>query len=263
MPVHDWTRVEDGIFHDFHHAWIEEIKRALNAGLLPDDYYALAEQLASRYGPDVLTLQGKSNDENDSNDAPESASSEGGLLLAPPKLMLAPPKMPATDEAESDFYTRRAKTVTIRHVSGDRVVAMIEIVSPGNKSSDSRFRTFIEKSVRLLEKQIHLLIIDLHPPGRRDPQGVHGAIWEEWTDRPYRLPAEKPLTLVSYECDLAIRAYVENVAVGDALPEMPLFLVPQGQLPVPVEATYQTAFAAVPRRWRRVLEVAESSEPEA
>src|ERR1700739_539434 len=44
MPVHDWTRVGAGIFHDFHHAWIEEIKRALNAGLLPDDYYALAEQ---------------------------------------------------------------------------------------------------------------------------------------------------------------------------------------------------------------------------
>lgn len=39
MPVHDWTRVEDGIFHDFHHAWIEEIKRSLNAGLLPGDYF--------------------------------------------------------------------------------------------------------------------------------------------------------------------------------------------------------------------------------
>lgn len=22
MPIHDWTRVEAGIFHDFHHAWI-------------------------------------------------------------------------------------------------------------------------------------------------------------------------------------------------------------------------------------------------
>ena len=57
MPIHDWTRVEAGIFHDFHHGWIEEIKRALNAGLLPDDYYALAEQHASRFEPDVLTLQ--------------------------------------------------------------------------------------------------------------------------------------------------------------------------------------------------------------
>ena len=46
MPVHDWTRVEAGTFHDFHHSWIEELKRALNAGLLPLAYYAQAEQRA-------------------------------------------------------------------------------------------------------------------------------------------------------------------------------------------------------------------------
>ena len=28
MPIHDWSRVDAGIFHDFHHAWIEQIKRA-------------------------------------------------------------------------------------------------------------------------------------------------------------------------------------------------------------------------------------------
>lgn len=39
MPIHDWSHVEAGIFHDFHHAWIEEIKRSLNTGLLPDDFY--------------------------------------------------------------------------------------------------------------------------------------------------------------------------------------------------------------------------------
>ena len=54
MPMHDWTRVEAGIYHDFHHEWISEIKRALNRGLLPEDYYALAEQQAAGFGPDVL-----------------------------------------------------------------------------------------------------------------------------------------------------------------------------------------------------------------
>jgi hypothetical protein len=29
MPVHDWTRVSDGTFHDFHYSWVLEIKRAL------------------------------------------------------------------------------------------------------------------------------------------------------------------------------------------------------------------------------------------
>jgi hypothetical protein len=247
MPVHNWTRVEDGIFHHFHHSWIEEISRSLNKGLLPDDYYAMAEQHASAYEPDVLTLQGGSDAEDENDGASEPASSEGGLLLAPPK-------MRATDEAAVEFYPRKAKSVTVRHVSGDRIVAVVEIVSPGNKSGRNRFRTFVEKSARLLERQIHLLVLDLHPPGPRDPQGIHGAIWDEMTGRPYSLPADKPLTLVSYECDLALRTYVVNVAVGDVLPDMPLFLVPQGQVPVPLEATYQTAFAAVPRRWRRVLE---------
>jgi len=245
MPVHDWKRVEDRIFHDFHHAWIEEIKRALNAGLLPDDYYALAEQYAAGYEPDVLTLQGGSEGEND--DPPETSPTEGGLLLAPPK-------MAATDEAERTFYRRKAKRVTVRHASGDRIVAVVEIVSQGNKSSRNAFRAFVTKAAKLLNKDIHLLILDLHPPSRRDPQGVHGAIWREMTGRPYQLPEGKPLTLASYECDLILRTYVNNVAVGDVLPDVPLFLVPQGQVPVPLEATYQTAFKEVPRRWRRVVE---------
>ena len=46
VPVHDWTRVDAGIFHDFHHEWISEIKRALNRGILAPPYYALAEQIA-------------------------------------------------------------------------------------------------------------------------------------------------------------------------------------------------------------------------
>src|SRR4051794_37951305 len=40
MPLHDWTRVEAGIFHDFHNAWVVELRTALNGGLLPPDYYA-------------------------------------------------------------------------------------------------------------------------------------------------------------------------------------------------------------------------------
>ncbi len=56
MPVHDWTRVDAGIFHAFHVAWLPAIQRALNDGLLPDGYYALAEQHAGRPITDVLTL---------------------------------------------------------------------------------------------------------------------------------------------------------------------------------------------------------------
>ena len=57
MPVHDWTKVEAGIFHNFHHCWITENIRVLNDDLLPDGFYALAEQITSNFVPDVLTLQ--------------------------------------------------------------------------------------------------------------------------------------------------------------------------------------------------------------
>jgi hypothetical protein len=46
MPVHDWTRVEPGSFHAFHSAWVGEIQKALNGGLRPSGFYALAEQHA-------------------------------------------------------------------------------------------------------------------------------------------------------------------------------------------------------------------------
>jgi hypothetical protein len=70
MPMHDWTKVEPGIFHAFHHEWISDISRALNRGLLPSSYYALPEQalpeqVAAGFGPDVLTLQGPSEEEKE------------------------------------------------------------------------------------------------------------------------------------------------------------------------------------------------------
>lgn len=56
MPIHDWTRVEEGIFHHFHLNWIFTIARALNSDVLPTGYYALAEQVTAGMESDVITL---------------------------------------------------------------------------------------------------------------------------------------------------------------------------------------------------------------
>ena len=246
MPVHNCIRVEAGIFHAFHQQWLIAISNALNEGVLPDDYYALPEQHAAGFGPDVLTLQGSRDDENGSAD-PGAPDGGGGLLVAAPRL--AP-----TAETDLEFYQRKQNAVAVRHVSGDRVVAMVEIVSPGNKSTRYALRSFVEKAAELLGRGVHLLLVDLLPPGPRDPSGIHAAVWDEVAGQEYAPPADKPLTVAAYETDLSIRAYVRPVAFGDALPEMPLFLRPNGCVQAPLEATYQTAFAAMPRRWRRVLE---------
>jgi hypothetical protein len=142
----------------------------------------------------------------------------------------------------------------VRHVSGDRLVAIVEIVSPGNKSSQTALRRFVEKAVELLSQDIHLLIVDLIPPTRRDPNGIHGAIWDALTDEEYSAPPSKPLTLASYEAEMGVRAFVEPVAIGETLIEMPLFLKPGGHVSVALELTYQSAWEAVPGRWRSVIE---------
>jgi hypothetical protein len=246
MPLHDWTRVDAGIFHHFHHRWITAISDRLNAGLLPPDYYALAEQQAAGFGPDVLTLQGPATDLQGmrTNPAPGEPS---GLLLAPPQVRF-------TAASTREFYRRKKSTIVVRHVSGDRIVAVVEVISPGNKASKNAFKALINKACELLEHKIHLLLLDLFPPTKRDPNGLHAALWEEITDEVFVPPPDKPLTLAGYESGLIIKAYVEPVAVGDALPDMPLFLEPGAHLLVPLEVTYQEAFAAVPVRWRRVLE---------
>ncbi len=245
MPMHDWTRVPAGIFHAFHHRWISALSDALNSGLLPDDFYALPEQQAAGFGPDVLTLQSPSGPGSDEAGTPSRGA---------PTLVETRPQTRFTAETEAEFYRRKKSSIAVRHVSGDRIVAVLEILSPGNKAGAHAFRAFVEKACQLLENRIHLLIVDPFPPGARDPNGVHAAIWEEVEDKPFVLPKDKPLTLAAYECALTTRAYVEPVAVGERLPDMPLFLAPEAHVRVPLAATYDAAFAVLARRWRTVLE---------
>lgn len=243
MPIHDWTRVDAGISHDFHQTWMPEIKRALNQGRLPPDYYALVEQVAGGRWPDVLTLQGPAPTK------PQTPDPTGGVLLAE-----APPQVQFRLKAEGDLYAAKASSVVIRHVSGHHVVAVLEVVSPGNKQSRHEFEQLVGKAIEMLRAGVHLLIVDLFPPGSRDPEGIHKAIWDEFLDHDFALPKEKPLTLASYAAGAFPEAFVEPVAVGGKLPEMPLFLSPDVYVPVPLESTYQAAWETMPAYWREVLE---------
>jgi hypothetical protein len=153
-----------------------------------------------------------------------------------------------------DYYRRKQSHVAVRHSSGDALVAVVEIVPRGNKSSRGTLRSFVEKATEFIERRIHLLIIDLHPPTPRDPQGIHGVLWEEFTGREYQAPLGEPLTLAAYESDVMVRAYIEPLRSGDALKPMPLYLEPGGYVLVPLEETYAAAFGAQPKRWQAVLE---------
>ena len=142
MSLHDWTRVDAGLFHHFHLCWLATLCDALNAGCLPADYFALMEQRTKPFSP-----------------------------------------------------------------------------------------------------------------GKRDPQGIHKAIWDEFHEEELQLPSDKPLTLAAYDAGLDGEhvAYVEFVAVGDALPDMPLFLKPEEYVPAPLEETYQATWKVFPAALKGLL----------
>src|SRR5437016_3768151 len=116
MPVHDWTRVDAGAFHHFHTAWLVRISDALNGGLLPPEYYALAEQDAGDVGPDVLTLERRTRDKG----------WPGGNGAAIKTVALAPPKVELVFRYELGHYLKKQRRLAIHHRSNDRLVAVVE-----------------------------------------------------------------------------------------------------------------------------------------
>jgi hypothetical protein len=107
MPAHDWTKVSQGIFHDFNNSWVVGVKNMLSSGVLPSDYYAVTEQVAG---------------------------------------------------AENPSYASLRKTVVIRHGADHEVVALIEILSRGNKASRAELERFLTKAQSALQQGIHLLV---------------------------------------------------------------------------------------------------------
>jgi hypothetical protein len=246
MPMHDWTRVEAGIYHAFHGPWLLAIARALNNGLLPPSVYAPTEQRLADFETDVLTLQ-----------LPLTTS-------GPPSEDGATPARPAVGvlEREAKVPRRRAgRRLTIRHVSNHRVVAVVELVSPGNTDSRPHLAEFVAKAAALLTEGIHLLVIDPFPPPTHAPNGLHAAIWKKVTRprkgrKPFTPPADRPLLAASYCASVSdVTAAVQTFAVGEPVPDIPLYLTAdEDYVTIPLEATYAAAFPDVPRVWRDVLE---------
>lgn len=242
--MHDWTRVDDGIFHGFHGLWIAALNNTLNDGLLPAGFYAYPEQHAGRYISDLIVLHA----------VPPSGvqplpPSTGGLAVAE-----APPQVRHRSELSPSARARQ-RTLAIRHVSGHRLVAVVEIVSPANKDRWEHVDELAGKVDGLLSAGVHVLLVDPFPPGKHDPQGVD-AVVREFYGAPEPSPSlrpEEPLTAVSYRAAPPIEVYLEHFGAGTKIPDMPLFFQADRYINVPLEVTYMSAFRGVPEVWKENL----------
>jgi hypothetical protein len=239
MPIHDWTRVRANRFHDFHQSWTLEIRNALNAGLLPPGYLAMAEQITGGPEPDVVTL---------SLPTRPTTDDPGGLAVAE-----YPPTGRFRTKSDATRYAHKANRITIYHPDGG-VVAVIEVVSPGNKDSRHAARQFARKVVRAVHAGVHVLFVDPFPPRAADPHGLHNVVWPMLNGDPHRFPADTPLVAAGYEAVSPPNCHVTPFAAGRPLPDMPVFLEPDFAVTLPLEHTYAAAFADVLPMHRELLE---------
>ena len=215
MPLHDWTRVDAGLYHVFHQNWTIEIFRALNRGVLPTGYVAIGVAVAD----------------------------------APPRARLV-----ARAESEPAAYARKANRIIVRQGLGP-VVAVIKVVSPGNKDSGHAVRAFKTKALEFLRSGVSVLRVDLFPPTPRDPDGLHPLVWDDFPGPPFEArPADKPLTIASLDPGDGPTAYVDPVAVGEPLPDAPLFLGPGRYVYAPLERTYVAAWDETPQLIRDLVQ---------
>ena len=244
MPMHNWTQVEAGIFHGFHGLWIAALNNQLNAGLLPAGFYAYPEQHAGRFVADLIMLHAPA-----PPDAPPLPTATTGLAVAE-----APPKVRHKSELSPSARARR-RTLAIRHVSGHRLVAVIEIVSPANKDRDEHVSELAGKIDGFLSAGVHVLLLDPFSPGPHDPRGIDVMI-REFYGSPESSPvitSDEPLVAVSYRASLPIEAYLEQFAVGMKIPDMPLFFQADRYINAPLEESYMSAFEGVPPIWREAV----------
>ena len=255
MPVHDLTRlVTLSEFHDFHLGFVTTLRNTLNTILRPTDYYASGEGRIMGYEPDASAFERRIPREVS---RPETS---GGVAVQSEILQVTEvsPRTRFIDEADH-WNALRESYVAIRNKRGDRLVAIVEVVSPRNKDRADAIQAFGHKLEKALEAGCNVLIADFLPPGRHDPSGMHYAFWTRFSEYPHGVTAQEPIGIASYLAPMNNPnsepvAYFESVAIGHNVPNMPLFLTSGEYIHVPIQKIYDEAVATLPPPYQEDLD---------
>lgn len=218
MPLHDWTdRRGWGGLHTY---WMTEIGRDLKAKL-PPGYRAVigpspfvAIDLA-QVEPDVAVTQAATR-------PPPVSDGEAG----------EPEVEVAVATLEEDM--------TVQVVQEERLVAVVELVSPRNKDRPASRAHYASRYLNYLRGGVHLLLVDVHrrPIGFGFPAMIAAALGEP-------LPAPPAPSVVSYRMGAAaarggrmVGLWQRPLVVGDPLPTMRLALTPDEAVAVDLDGTY-------------------------
>jgi hypothetical protein len=215
-------------WESFHSAWANTMVRHLNSRWLPRHYRSAPQaHLGALVEVDVATFE-------EERPLLNVGGSNGGgatAVWAPsrPTASIAV-ALPAQDAFEVRVYDERR---------GRRLVAAVELVSPGNKDRPESRQAFVIKCAAYLQQQVSLVIVDVVTDRLAN---LHAELMEllhqsiETTELPlyaaaYRSSKEKD----GWRMDL----WYEPLTLGIALPTMPLWLASNLAAPLELELTYE------------------------
>ena len=150
-------------------------------------------------------------------------------------------------------YGRKANRIAVRHRLG-REVAVIEIVSPGNKDRQHAVRSFVATAEEFLRHGVDLLLVDPFPPTPPRPERTALAHPGRADRRAVRPPAGgQAARRQRVRRRARPRPDVGPRAAGDPQPDLPLSLELGVSMPCPLDAAYANSWAAMPGVIREVV----------
>ncbi len=237
-PLDDWTSW-DGL----HGMWPAMIVQDL-VDRLPLRYTAAPNVHLGSIEVDVATFERESGSSSSIPSTHVNGGPGSSVIYAPPRPTLAV----AGVEAVEDTYEVRIYDMK----RGRRLVAAVEIVSPSNKDRPESRRGFVAKCVAMLRERVCVAIVDLVTGrsanlylellehfGRSDPS------WTEVDDGPPSIYATscRWIRRTSDEGGptALLEAWAHRLALGVALPTLPLWLADDLAVPLDLERSYEQA----------------------
>ena len=234
MPLHDhfeprfqrrwpWSSV--------HFSWAAYITEQLNKQLLPKEYQALpGVHLGGQAQVDVGTVEVE--------EALAESPGNGAVATAvwgPPQ----PPLVVSIDFADPDVFEVQ---VLSEMIGERRLVAAIELVSPSNKDRPGQRRAFAAKCAAYLQQGVGVIVVDVVTERHFN---MHAELMQllDLGDAAVRA-VSSDLYAVAYRTTgvgeaMRLEAWPASLAVGTALPLLPLWIAAELAVPLDLEASYR------------------------
>jgi Protein of unknown function (DUF4058) len=218
-------------WESFHVNWAGAIADALNESLLPEGYFAEEHaQLGPWVEIDVASF----------TDSEPSGRVVVGTTAVPSRVWAPPAPAMVVPAAFPDVF----EVLVFESEGGARLVAAIELVSPGNKDRTTQRQAFAIKCASYLCRGIGLIVIDIVTSRRAN---LHNEIMQVLGHgEAFAMPPATALYGVAYrpivrDAQEQIEVWPSPLEVGQSLPVLPLALNAELCVPVDLESTYTSA----------------------